>query len=281
MPPRRWTISAIKRGPKALHGSAVYIHLYVEDVDAFTARAVAAGAKLTMPVADMFWGDRYGRLEDPFGHLWSVATHIRDVGRDEMRQAMAAMRQQRAATTSAATSATRAAAAVQTYCAYIKAPPQAIWDALTQPEWTLKYGYAPVVDYDLRVGGRFRAYPNEGMKQFPNIPDVITDGEILEVNAPAKLVQTWRMLMDPGLAAEGFTRLALELQPVRGGVTKLTVTHDLTGAPKLAALVAGQWESQGAGGGWHEIISGLKTLLETGAQLPFQSGPAQQCERAA
>jgi uncharacterized protein YndB with AHSA1/START domain len=171
--------------------------------------------------------------------------------------------------------------AIQTYRAYIKAPTQTVWDALTKPEWTLKYGYAPVVDYDLRVGGAFRAYPNEGMKQFPNIPDVITDGEILEVSAPRKLVQTWRMLMAPDLAAEGFTKLTVELQPVRGGVTKLTITHDLTGAPKLAALVSGQWEAEGAGGGWHEVVSGLKTLLETGAQLPFQSGPATECGRAA
>jgi uncharacterized protein YndB with AHSA1/START domain len=172
-------------------------------------------------------------------------------------------------------------AAIQTYRAYIKATPQAIWDALTRPEWSIKYGYAPLVDYDLRVGGQFRAYPNEGMKQFPNIPDVITDGEILEVQVHRKLVQTWRMLMDPGLAAEGFTRLTCEIEAARGGVSRLTVTHDLTGAPKLAALVAGEWESRGAGGGWNEIISGLKTLLETGAQLPFQSGPQKDCERAA
>lgn len=179
------------------------------------------------------------------------------------------------------TTAMRSAEAIQVYRTYIKATPQSIWDALTRPEWTLRYGYAPLVDYELRVGGRFRAYPNEGMKQFPNIPDVITDGEVLEVNAPWKIVQTWRMLMDPSLAAEGFTRLTMELEAVRGGVTKLTVTHDLTGAPKLAALVAGEWESQGAGGGWHEIVSGLKTLLETGAQLPFQSGPQKDCDKAA
>jgi hypothetical protein len=85
---------------------------------------------------------------------------------------------------------------------------------------------------------------------------------------------------NPALAAEGFTRLACEIEAVRGGVTKLTITHDLTGAPKLAALVAGEWESKGAGGGWYEVLSGLKTLLETGAQLPFQSGPQKEMERA-
>jgi uncharacterized glyoxalase superfamily protein PhnB len=67
----------------------VTIHLYVPDVDAVVARAVEAGAKTTMPVADMFWGDRYGQLEDPFGHRWSVATHIKDVGPDEIGAAMA------------------------------------------------------------------------------------------------------------------------------------------------------------------------------------------------
>ncbi len=75
-------------GPKSLKGSPVTIHLYVEDVDAFVKRAVAAGAKVTMPVDDMFWGDRYGRLEDPFGHHWSVATHLRDMSPEEMKQAM-------------------------------------------------------------------------------------------------------------------------------------------------------------------------------------------------
>jgi len=74
-------------GPKSLKGSPVTLHLYVEDVDAFVAHAAAAGAKITMPLQDMFWGDRYCKLEDPFGHQWSIATHVRDVSPDEMRQA--------------------------------------------------------------------------------------------------------------------------------------------------------------------------------------------------
>jgi PhnB protein len=78
-------------GPKALKGSTVYIHLYVHDVDAFAAQAVAAGAKVTLPVQDMFWGDRYGQLEDPFGHMWSVASHIKDMSPEEMQKAMSAM----------------------------------------------------------------------------------------------------------------------------------------------------------------------------------------------
>ena len=78
-------------GPKWLKGSPVTIHLYVEDVDAFVERAVAAGAKITMPLEDMFWGDRYCKLEDPFGHHWSVAMHVRDVSPEEMQQAMQKM----------------------------------------------------------------------------------------------------------------------------------------------------------------------------------------------
>jgi uncharacterized glyoxalase superfamily protein PhnB len=84
-------------GPKALKGSPVTIHLYVEDVDALVARAVKAGARVTMPVAEQFWGDRYGKLEDPFGHHWSVATHVRDVSRDEMQRAMEKMSAQKGA----------------------------------------------------------------------------------------------------------------------------------------------------------------------------------------
>lgn len=78
-------------GPKSLKGSPVTIHLYVEDVDATVALAVAAGAKVTMPVNDMFWGDRYGKIEDPFGHHWSIATHVRDVSAEEIQAGAKAM----------------------------------------------------------------------------------------------------------------------------------------------------------------------------------------------
>jgi PhnB protein len=81
-------------GPKALKGSPVTIHLYVDDADAVVARAVKAGAKVTMPVADMFWGDRYGQIEDPYGHRWSVGTHVRDVTQKEMEEAMKNMPKQ-------------------------------------------------------------------------------------------------------------------------------------------------------------------------------------------
>lgn len=83
------------RSPQTLGGSPVSLNLYTEDCDAVFDRAVAAGATPAMPVADMFWGDRYGKLTDPFGHTWGIATHKEDVSPEEVarrgREAMAAM----------------------------------------------------------------------------------------------------------------------------------------------------------------------------------------------
>jgi PhnB protein len=76
--------------PKTIGGSPVTIHLYVEDVDAAVARAVAAGAKLVRPVADQFYGDRTGGIEDPFGYRWFIATHKEDLPMDEIRRRAAA-----------------------------------------------------------------------------------------------------------------------------------------------------------------------------------------------
>lgn len=78
------------RGPRAHGGSPVSLLVYVPDVDATVAKAVAAGAKLTRPVKDQFYGDRSGNLEDPFGHQWTVATHVEDVSPEEMERRMAA-----------------------------------------------------------------------------------------------------------------------------------------------------------------------------------------------
>ncbi|HET6371675.1 MAG TPA: VOC family protein [Candidatus Polarisedimenticolia bacterium] len=72
-----------KLGPKSIGGSPVTLHLYVTDVDALFDRAVKAGAKATMPLADMFWGDRYGQVEDPYGHQWSLGTHKEDLTPEE------------------------------------------------------------------------------------------------------------------------------------------------------------------------------------------------------
>ena len=78
-------------GPDKTQGSPVTLHIYAADADALVARAQKAGATVTMPVQDMFWGDRYGTLTDPFGHRWSVATHVRDVTTEEMQEAMRQM----------------------------------------------------------------------------------------------------------------------------------------------------------------------------------------------
>ena len=77
--------------PLSLKGTAVTLHLNVPDVDAWFARAVKAGATATMPVADMFWGDRYGIVTDPFGHAWSIATHQKDMSVDDIQKALKAM----------------------------------------------------------------------------------------------------------------------------------------------------------------------------------------------
>lgn len=99
------------------------------------------------------------------------------------------------------------------------------------------------------------------------MPDLSVDGEVIEADPPRRLVLTWRMLLDPEMAAEGFTRLTYEIEETQGGASRLTATHDLTGAPKLAAVTAGQSEAEGAGGGWSWVLSDLKTLIETGAPL--------------
>ena len=71
-------------GPESLGGSPVTLHLYVEDADAVFQQAIDAGATVIQPLANAFWGDRYGRLKDPFGHNWSIATHIEDLSEQEM-----------------------------------------------------------------------------------------------------------------------------------------------------------------------------------------------------
>jgi uncharacterized glyoxalase superfamily protein PhnB len=73
--------------PQTIGGSGMGLHIYVEDVDAAFDRAIGAGAAVEMPVADMFWGDRYGKLVDPFGHKWSIATHTRDLSMEEIEEA--------------------------------------------------------------------------------------------------------------------------------------------------------------------------------------------------
>jgi uncharacterized protein YndB with AHSA1/START domain len=173
------------------------------------------------------------------------------------------------------TSTTESTVTTQVYRVYINATPQAIWDAITKPEWTEKYGYGGLADYDLRPGGKAHAHADAVMlaaaaEHGHSVPDLIIDGEVIEVDPPRKLVQTWRMLMDPGLASEAFSQLTWEIADGNDGVSILTVTHDLTDAPGTAVLVSGGLADEGAGGGWSWILSDLKTLLETGERLPWQ-----------
>jgi len=74
--------------PESVGGSSSGLHIYVDNVDEAFARAVKAGAQTEMPVSDQFWGDRYGKLKDPFGHKWSIATHVKDMSADEMKRNM-------------------------------------------------------------------------------------------------------------------------------------------------------------------------------------------------
>lgn len=84
-----WPGDGMPKSPETLGGTGVTIHLYVEDVDKLFKQATDAGATPTMPPMDAFWGDRYGKLKDPFGHDWGIATHIEDVPPEEMPERMA------------------------------------------------------------------------------------------------------------------------------------------------------------------------------------------------
>ena len=157
-------------------------------------------------------------------------------------------------------------ATTQIHRIYIKTTPEKVWEAITNPDWTEKYGYGGRAILDLRAGGSFKHETNPAMRAM-GAPAIAVDGEVIESDPPRKLVLSWRMAMDPESCAEGFTRLTYDIVNGGPGVTRLTLTHELEGAPKLSLLVSGAQEEQGAGGGWSWILSGLKTLLETGNPL--------------
>ena len=137
----------------------------------------------------------------------------------------------------------------QVYQLFIKATPERIWEALVDPELTSKYFY----------GSRITITPEGRLSTSPDGSENWGDSEVLEWDPPRKLVHGWQSLYDPELAAEATSRVTWEIEPQDGGMTKLTVVHDqLEGAPKTAESVAG---------GWMLVLSGLKTLLETGKPL--------------
>jgi len=148
---------------------------------------------------------------------------------------------------------------------YIRATPEAIWSAITAPEWTSQYGYRARAIYDLKPGGAYQSQSSAQMRAM-GLPEVIIDGEVVEVNPPLRLVHTLRFLFSEQNKAEGFTRITWEIEPTGAGFCRVTVTHELEGAPLMAAATDSKFNGRG-GGGWSWIISDLKSLLETGKAL--------------
>jgi uncharacterized protein YndB with AHSA1/START domain len=144
------------------------------------------------------------------------------------------------------------AQATQVYSVFVRATPEQLWDAITKPEFTSKYFYGSVIESTWEPGSPYLGWSSDRSMQY-------VDGEVIEASPPTRLVTTWRALYDPETAAEPFSRVTWEIEPAGDGVTKLTVVHDeLEAAPKTAENVAG---------GWSYVLSGLKTLLETGEPL--------------
>ena len=156
---------------------------------------------------------------------------------------------------------TMAGAPRQVYQVFIRATPDQVWDAITKPEFTAQYFFGSRVQTDGRAGSAIRHYAPDGTTLWG-------DDKVLESDRPKRFVHTWRALYDDDLAAEPPSRVTWEIEPQPGGITKLTVVHDeLENSPKTAASVSG---------GWMFVISGLKTLLETGQPLAARSTGADQ-----
>jgi uncharacterized protein YndB with AHSA1/START domain len=144
---------------------------------------------------------------------------------------------------------TAIAQTTQVYTIAIKASADAVWEAITRPEFTSSYFY----------GARISVTPEHYLSLGPD-DSTWGDEQVFEFDPPRRLVHGWRSLYDPAMADEGASRVTWEIEPQEGGYCVLTVTHDrLEGAPKTAASVAGV--------GWMTVLSGLKTLLETGEPM--------------
>ena len=129
----------------------------------------------------------------------------------------------------------------------------------------MKYGYQGAVDSELRPGGAYRAHATPDMRSF-GLPDVVVDGVVEQADPPRKLVHTYRFLFNDAHKAEGFTRVTWEIEKSATGFSRLTVTHELEGAPIMAAMVASKFSQMGTGG-WAWILSDLKSVLETGSSM--------------
>lgn len=141
----------------------------------------------------------------------------------------------------------------QTYHLFVRASAEAVWDGITRPEHTARYLFGAQVETTARAGSPFRYHS-------PDRTQLWGDDIVLEADPPHRLVITYRGLYHPDLAAEPASRVTWSIEPAEDGVTLLTVVHDqLEDAPKTAARVAGT--------GWMRILSGLKTVLETGVGM--------------
>jgi uncharacterized protein YndB with AHSA1/START domain len=156
-------------------------------------------------------------------------------------------------------------APIQIYEVYIKATPEKIWDAITKPEWTARYGYQGPAEYELRPGGKYKATASKAMVAM-GIQGTLVDGEVIDADPPKKLVQTYRFLFSDENKNEGFSRVTWEIEPTQAGFSRLTVTHEVEGKPIMASMVSSKFSETGTGG-WTWILSDLKTLLETGQAM--------------
>jgi uncharacterized protein YndB with AHSA1/START domain len=158
-------------------------------------------------------------------------------------------------------------ATTQIYRIVIKASAQAIWDAITKPEWTERYAYRGRAEYELKPGGRYCHHASPEMRAV-GLPDEIIVGKVIESDPPRKLVQTWHPQFNEATIAETPTRLTYEIVEHAGGLCTVTLTHDVAGAPLVAGMVQGGGDPVRGGGGWPWTLSDLKSLLETGQPMP-------------
>jgi uncharacterized protein YndB with AHSA1/START domain/uncharacterized glyoxalase superfamily protein PhnB len=236
------------KSAESLGASPISFYLYLENVDAAYAKALAAGALPCMPVTEMFWGDRIGTVKDPFGYSWTLATHVKDPTMEEIEQgARAAM----------------AAAQPLTITRTFAAPRERVWKAWTEPErvkrwWGPKDFTAPVCKIDLRVGGKYLSCMRSAEGQ-----DFWSTGTYREIVAPKRLVCT-----DSFADAEGNVVPAshynmsgdwpLELQVTvtfeeQGGKALLTLRHE--------GLPVGEMRTMCAAG-WNESFDKLASFLQ-------------------
>jgi uncharacterized protein YndB with AHSA1/START domain len=148
---------------------------------------------------------------------------------------------------------------------YIRTSAEALWEAITSPEWTVKYGHRAIHRYELRAGGNFVAKANELMRTL-GLPETVLDGQVIEAVPPRRLVQTFRFLFTEANRNEGFTRVTWDILPLATGYCQLRLTHEIVEAPLMEQSVTGSFNGHG-GGGWSWVLSDLKTLLETGQAL--------------